>query len=242
MLDQFLLSQFQENNNSKESLSDTDRCIIEKSRQLRKWEQNLHKRELSLRKKTAEQERNRKDQRLNYQKTRFYSNILDAKKNELKKQHLASDAAVQRFYRERELWQKEYNSCMQEELENQISQLHGDFTMIRGSLDATQQKLVHLMELIQSVQDTGIEELCWLYRDIAATNEEASQHLAARLAVILREFFSAVPIEPGPGEIFDSRLCERQTGTGNIITACLHRGWKWVGGTVRAIVAVKNEL
>ena len=121
-----------------------------------------------------------------------------------------------------------------------MDDLREDFRKVRNELSTSQNALIRLMDQVQKIQDQGIEEICCLHREAAVIPTEESQRFAARLAVILRESFGAEPIEPSPGDRFDSTRFESSNGPGTIVTACIHRGWHWKGGGIfRAIVALR---
>lgn len=144
---------------------------------------------------------------------------LEARKAELeRREQIAADAAAR------------------SSLDGYVLDLRQDFMVVRAGLSTAQEHLVNLMQQIQNVQNTGIRELCWLHRAAAADAEDGARRFAVSLEEILRESFGAEPIEPAPGDSYDSSICERGSGTGRRIVSCKHRGWRWKGGVFRAIV------
>lgn len=217
----------------------------QQERHLRKWEENLRRRETAWARKNREIEKHRQQQEVCYRQLKDFSQQMDLRQAELDRREEALslqkeslERAIARYCQERSLWQQQRPDSGYPELDNQMDQLRQDFRSVRNDLGAAQNTLVRLIDQVQQIQNQGIEEICWLHRDAAAIPTEEGQRFAARLCVILRESFGAEPIEPSPGDPFDSTVCECGSGSGRTVTVCLHRGWVWNGGIFRAIVAL----
>lgn len=226
---------------------------VQDLRRLRKWEENLRKREAVHAKQIREIQKHRQQQEACYQELKAFRQKMDSRQAELNlrqqqlenrekaltQQRDALEDAIARYCHERALWQQLPSHPVLPVLDGHVNQLRQDFRAVRNDLSTTQNALVRLMDQVQKIQNQGIEEICCLHRDAAALPTEESQRYAARLAVILRESFGAEPIEPVPGDRFDSTRFECGSGSGSTVTACIHRGWVWNGGIFRAIVALR---
>ena len=222
-------------------------------RSLRKWEDNLRKREAVHAKKAKELENHRLQQEACYQELAACSKEMDVRQAELELRQNQLDKreasvalqldclekSITRYCHERALWQQQKPHSGYPPLDDHVDRLGQTFRTVRNDFGAVQNNLVRLMDQVQLVQNQGIEELCWLHRDAAVIPTEESQRFAARLCVILRECFGAEPIEPVPGDCFDSTICESESSSGRTVTACIHRGWKWNGGVFRAKVSLE---
>lgn len=224
-------------------------CGSAEKRELRKWEAALRKREKQNAAMAAELERCREELEeragmleRHQKELEARDAQLDKKERTLSKLKRAAEAAARQYSEERKVWSQWKSRAVQPVLEGHVQQLREDFRLVRSDLGGAQESVVRLMHQVQDIQNAGIEELCWLHREAAGDPSDEAQRFAARLAVILRESFGAEPVEPVPGDRYDSETCERESGTGDVITACLCRGWRWNGGIVRAYVAADETL
>lgn len=244
---------FHKNHATPAALEEKTAYTIEEVRCLRKWEENLHKRESACAQKTKEIEKHRQQQEACYQELKsfsqqmdvrqaeldLYQKQLDSREEALTLQRNSLETAITRYCHERALWQQLNFQPVHPALDGHVDQLRQDFRAVRNDLSEAQNALVGLMDHVQRIQNQGIEEICWLHQDAVAVPTEESQRFAARLSVILRESFGAEPIDPTPGSQFDSSLYECGSGSGSTVTACIHSGWQWNGGIFRAVVALR---
>ena len=110
-----------------------------------------------------------------------------------------------------------------------LADIKKQFMTIRQELKQTQDRLIQLDNTVNYSACDGVRMLCNLYRNMSSSTEGPIQLYANELSGILQTRFDAVPIDPFPGDRYDSTIHERIDSSHheNLIVKCVARGWRW---------------
>lgn len=157
---------------------------------------------------------------------------LERREAELQRRSGALGEASARYERERALWEQfraSAGAAAQPPVEEGLQEVRTQFMDIAADLKLVQGSLRSLMAAVDRSGRDGVAQLCALYRDMSFSEDEAVRRTADRLGMILQCDFEAQPIEPRPGELYDSVCSERRDTAcrGARVTCCMARGWRW---------------
>lgn len=129
-------------------------------------------------------------------------------------------------------------------VEDELNRVRKSFVDLNSEMQQTRLQLVHLMETVSRNSRDGVYKMCHLYRDMMLSQNERLRPFADRLALILQTEFSAEPLDPCPGETYNSTCQERLDASrmGSRILCCKARGWRWKGEILmRAVVDTEER-
>ena len=144
---------------------------------------------------------------------------------------IALQEATRRYRHERELWE----ACRKQQpsaatgVEEELDTVKRSFMNIQAELKQARENLLLLNDTVSHSAREGVAQRCRLYRDMAFSDQEALVLQSNRLGAILQSEFGAEPLEPCPGDRYDS-TCHERTDTarsGETILCCRARGWRW---------------
>lgn len=165
---------------------------------------------------------------------------LDKKEEELKKQAEILEMKIRGYLQKKKALEQPVPIPLRQDLQLKAETILMDFRSVREDFTHVQQSLVDMRHLILKTQDTGIEELCWLHRDMAASSDPKVHRAAVNLEEILRNTFGAQIIVPEPGSWFNPQTSIREEGSGSKVIACQHCGWKWGNSILYAVVTTEE--
>ena len=155
---------------------------------------------------------------------------LEQRENALQQMHTNIREASNKLRQEHEQMKHDLsNYKIANTHQEDLSDIKKQFMTIRQELKQTQDRLIQLDNTVNYSACDGVRMLCNLYRNMSSSTEGPIQLYANELSGILQTRFDAVPIDPFPGDGYDSTIHERIDSSHheNLIVKCVARGWRW---------------
>lgn len=160
---------------------------------------------------------------------------LHAKELELQGREVAQQAMINRLAAEREQWEAARPTPKQNDIDT--TEAIGE---VKDAFKDVKDKLVEMINVVKCGDQTSVESLCKLYRQMSA----AGDPFANSLGMLLQTEFQAEALEPCPGDAYDPEYHERMdyAQSGQQISCCRARGWRRRGQVImRAVVETEER-
>lgn len=226
------LRQLQNSMNRRRQELDHWKDQLEKeANKLSRWKSSLQSKEQALAAKAAQNTSESRQREQLDAELKKRQQELDDREHALEIRLAALEAASQRYQQEREQWEacQPLRSKPAVSMEEELDAVKKAFMRINTELKETRENLLTLSDTVSRSSRDGVAQLCKLYREMTFAENKQILLLANRLGAILQSEFDAEPLDPRPGDAYDSTCHERidLSQSGERILCCRARGWRW---------------
>lgn len=246
-------------NQQKSELFGWQENLKKEKERLNQWQSSLQNRENKLAEDTAELQRKQRPvtsaeveaallkQKEQAAELQLRENALAARETWVESQLERLRADCERYKQERMLWEAALPARNKNAsgVEEELDSVKKAFMSINAELKQTRESLLLLSDTASRSSRDGVALLCKLFRDMVFSREKQNVLYANRLGAILQSEFDAEPLEPYPGDLYDSTCHERldTSAAGNKILCCRARGWRWKDEVImRAVVETDERM